>query len=318
MNIEHVKLFVRLAVTHNISSAGQELGLSPAVASSYINKLETGLGVRLVHRTTRKVSLTEEGLAFLPHAENVIESIDAACASVGVGSHTPSGVLRISAPASFGRLYLIPAIKAFMKAYPTLKVDFRMSDSIIDLVEGGFDLAIRNAELKDSTLVARKLVEDKRILCAAPSYLEAHGVPSHPLEVASHQFVNFSEFDNWIFATPEGPISVRAQGEFKADNGEAVRDACVQGLGLAVSSIWCCHKELKRGELVPILAEYPLITDSAIWAVYPSSRLLAPKVRAFIDFFIDYFGRTPDWNDYSTTGIKEKMNLESRKGVTGK
>ncbi|AYV24207.1 MULTISPECIES: LysR family transcriptional regulator [Vibrio] len=295
MNVEHLKLFVRLAATHNISQAGQELGLSPAVASSYISKLESALGVRLVHRTTRKVSLTEEGVAFLPHAEEVLESIEIARASVGAGNRLPSGVLRVSAPASFGRMHLIPAMQAFMDAHPGLKIDCRLSDSIIDLVEGGFDVAIRNAALKDSTLVARKLTSDTRIVCASPSYLIKHGKPTHPTELLEHDFVCLTGFENWTFETPDGPVSVKPKGEFKADNGEAVRDACVHGLGITVSSAWCCYEYLERGELIPILEDYPLISETAIWAVYPSSRLLAPKVRAFIDFFSDYFGSQPYW-----------------------
>ncbi|NOH98719.1 LysR family transcriptional regulator [Vibrio sp. 99-70-13A1] len=296
MNIEHLKLFVRLASTNNISLAGQELGLSPAVASAHIGKLEKALNVRLVHRTTRKVSLTEEGLAFLPHAEEVLESVEAAQAAVGAGNQMPKGVLRVSAPASFGRMHLIPAMQAFMDAHPGLKVDYRLSDSIIDLVEGGFDIAIRNAALKDSTLVARKLAFDQRIVCTSPDYIKKHGQPTHPNELLNHNFVNLSGFDNWTFETPEGHVTIKPKGEFKADNGEAVRDACAHGLGITVSSTWCCHEHLKRGELVPILEEYPLVSDSAIWAVYPSSRLLAPKVRAFIDFFTDYFGKTPYWD----------------------
>ncbi|EGU42683.1 LysR family transcriptional regulator [Vibrio ichthyoenteri ATCC 700023] len=299
MNIEHVRLFVRLAATHNISLAGQELGLSPAVASAHVGKLENSLGVRLVHRTTRKASLTEEGHAFLPHAEALLESVEAARSSVGVGDKVPSGVLRVSAPASFGRMHLIPAMQAFMSAYPGLKVDYRLSDSIIDLVEGGFDVAIRNAELKDSSLVARKLAPDTRIACASPEYLLKHGNPTHPLDLLKHNCVTLSCFDHWTFESPEGPISVKAKGEFKADNGEAVRDACVYGLGITVSSTWCSHEHLARGELVPILTDFPFISETAIWAVYPSSRLLAPKVRAFIDFFSDYLGPIPYWEQGS-------------------
>ncbi|MCP3700036.1 MAG: LysR family transcriptional regulator [Aliivibrio sp.] len=298
MNIEHLKLFVRIAATHNISQAGQELSLSPAVSSAYISKLENALGVRLIHRTTRKVSLTEEGVAFLPHAEEVIESVEAARSSVGGGNKIPSGVLRVSAPASFGRMHLIPAMQEFMKAYPGLKVDYRLSDSIIDLVEGGFDVAIRNAELKDSSLVARKLASDTRIVCASPDYLLKFGNPSHPLDLMEHNCVNLTGLETWIFDTPEGSLSIKPKGEFKADNGEAVRDASVYGLGITVCSTWCCYDHLQRGELVPILNSFPLVSDTAIWAVYPSSRLLAPKVRAFIDFFSDYFGNDTYWDKH--------------------
>lgn len=297
MNIEHLKLFVRLAATHNISRAGQESGLSPAVASSWISKLENDLGVRLVHRTTRRVSLTEEGEVFLPHAEDVLAHVEAARASVGAGKASPSGTLRIAAPASFGRMHLIPAVKAFAEKYPDLKIDFRFSDSIVDMVEGGFDIAIRNAELKDSTLIARKLAPDRRIVCAAPDYLEQFGTPLTPDALQQHRCIHLSGMSHWSFKTADGPVTVRTESYLKMDNGEALRDACICGNGITISSSWSIYQQLKSGELVQVLQDYPLISDTAIWAVYPSSRLLAPKVRAFIDYFSEYFGSPPYWDD---------------------
>jgi len=282
-------------VTNNISLAGQELGLSPAVASAHINKLENGLGVRLVHRTTRKVSLTEDGQAFLPHAEEVLGSVEAARASVGAGSISPSGTLRVTAPASFGRMHLMPALQGFMFAYPNLTIDFRFSDSIVDLVEGGFDIAIRNADLKDSGLIARKLAPDCRVLCASPKYLETFGNPETPDDLRDHRCLTLSGLENWVFETPQGKVTIKAKGRFRTDNGEAVRDSCVAGLGITINSTWCAYKHLARGELVKILTDYPLAGESAIWAVYPSSRMLAPKVRAFIDYFADYYGNPPYW-----------------------
>lgn len=296
MNIEHLKLFVRLASTHNISLAGKELGLSPAVASAHISKLEESLGVRLLHRTTRKVSLTEEGEAFLPHAEEVLACVETAQDSVGAGSLAPRGTLRVTAPASFGRIHLVPALKGFLSHYPDLSVDFRLSDSIVNLVESGFDIAIRDAELSNSTLIARKLATDNRILCASADYLERFGIPSSPQDLANHQCINLIGLENWVFDYPEGPISIKTHGHFRADNGEAVRDACVDGLGITMTSTWCSYKQLQSGELIRILAEHPLASNTAIWALYPSSRQLAPKVRAFIDYFSDYFGAQPYWD----------------------
>lgn len=296
MNIEHLKLFVRLAVTNNISLAGQELGLSPAVASSHINKLEETLGVRLVHRTTRKVSLTEEGEAFFPHAEEVLSCVEAARASVGAGKSTPSGTLRITASASFGRMHLVPELKAFLSCYPELAVDFHFTDRIVDLIEGGFDIAIRNAELKDSNLMARKLAPDKRIVCAAPDYLTKFGEPSTPNDLRNHQCINLMGLESWGFDTPEGNLSIKTKGRFRTDNGEAMRDACVDGLGIAINSTWSVYQYLQQGKLVHILRDYPLAGDSAIWAVYPTSRLLASKVRAFIDYFSERYSNTPYWD----------------------
>ncbi|MCL9782424.1 LysR family transcriptional regulator [Vibrio sp. S4M6] len=296
MNIEHLKLFVRLASTHNISMAGQDLGLSPAVASSHINKLEQSLGVRLVHRTTRKVSLTEEGAAFLPHAESVLHSIEVARASVGSGSVSPEGVLRVTAPASFGRMHLIPALKEFMTQNPNLSVDFRLSDCIVDLVEGGFDVAVRNAELKDSTLVAKKLASDHRIVCASPEYIKQFGQPDKPADLYNHRCIVLHGVETWPFETPRGTVNIKPKGYFKSDNGEAVRDACVKGIGVTIASTWIAYQHLNSGELVEVLRDYPLKSKTNIWAVYPSTNLLAPKVRAFIDYFNELYGHPPYWD----------------------
>lgn len=305
MNIEHLKLFVRLAVTHNISQAGQELGLSPAVASAHISKLEQGLGVRLLHRTTRKVSLTQEGEAFLPYAEEVLASVEMARASVGAGSTAPRGTLRVTAPASFGRMHLLPSLKTFLARYPHLSLDLRLSDSIVDMVEGGFDIAIRNAELKDSSLVARKLAPDRRILCAAPEYLKQYGEPLSPQDLLTHQCINLLGLETWVFATETGPLSIRTHGQLRTDNGEAMRDACVSGLGIAISSTWSVYQHLVRGELVEVLPHTPLLAKTAIWAMFPSSRLLAPKVRAFIDFYAEYFGEEPYWDQLLPGAVLE-------------
>lgn len=296
MNSKHLKLFVRLAATHNITLAGRKLGLSPAVASSYISRLEEALGVRLFHRTTRKVSLTEDGEAFFPHAEEVLSSIEAARASVGAGRALPGGTLRVTAPASFGRMHLMPAMKDFLARYPDLTVDIRFTDTIVDLVEGGFDIAIRDAGLKDSTLIARKLAPDKRIVCASPGYLAKFGEPSSPHDLRNHQCISLTGLETWKLDTPNGHLSIKTKGRLRTNNGDAVRDACVNGLGIAMNATWSVYQHLKRGELVQILRDCPLVSDAAIWAVYPTSRLLAPKVRVFIDYLTEYYGRPPYWD----------------------
>jgi DNA-binding transcriptional LysR family regulator len=266
------------------------------VASTYINKLEDSLGVRLCNRTTRKVSLTEEGIAFLPHAEDVLASIEAAKGAVGVGNASPSGTLRVAAPASFGRMHMIPAIHSFLDQHPNLSLDLRLSDTMIDMVEGGFDIAIRNAELKDSTLIARKLAPDTRIVCASPEYIKRYGEPKSPEELHQHQCISLMGLSPWTFSASTGQITIKASGIFRADNGEATRDACAEGLGITISSKWCCYQLLEQGKLVQILADYPLVSNTAIWAVYPSSRLVAPKVRAFIEHLNNYFGESPYWD----------------------
>lgn len=295
MNLQHLNLFIRIAATQNISEAGAELGLSPAVASAQLRKLEASLGIRLVHRTTRKVSLTEDGIAFLHHAENVLESVEAAKASVGAGSVSPSGVLRVTAPASFGRMHVLPALKGLLDQYPKLSVDLKLSDSIVDLVEGGFDVAIRNSALEDSSLVARKLAPDRRILCAAPEYLAQFGKPEYPSELMHHNCITLMGLDAWSFQSDNGQITIKVNGNFRTDNGEAVRDACAEGLGITVNSTWSAYQQIMSGALEEVLPAFPLASQTAIWVVYPSSRQLAPKVRAFIDYYATYFEGTPYW-----------------------
>jgi len=296
MNIDHVRLFIRIAALNNISLAGKELGLSPAVSSAHMNKLEEKLGVRLIHRTTRRVSLTEEGEAFLPHATDLLDSVESARASVGSGTVSPQGKLRVAAPASFGRLHLIPALHQFLAQYPDLRVDLHLSDSVMDMVEGGFDIAIRDAELNDSSLIARKLAPVNRILCASPAYVKSFGEPKAPEELLNYQCVNLIGLETWTFETPDGQVSIKTHNRVRTDNGESARDAALHGLGITLSSTWCCHKEIEQGELIQVLKDYPLVSNTAIWAVYPSSRLLAPKVRAFIDYFAECFGDQPYWD----------------------
>lgn len=305
MNIEHLKLLLRIATTHNISQAGKELGLSAAVASAHINKLEQDLGVRLLHRTTRKVALTEDGHALLSYAEDILASVDAAMAAVGAESVSPTGTLRITAPASFGRMHLIPALNGFMQAHPRLKVDLKLSDTIMDLVEGGFDVAIRNSALKDSSLIARKLAKDKRILCASPNYINQFGLPEVPQDLANHNCISLSGLDTWVFSHGKQQITIKAKGNFRTDNGEAIRDACSSGLGITINSTWSAYQQLISGELLPILSNFPLAEESALWAVYPSSRQLAPKVRAFIDYFSKIYSGTPHWDKKLANNIPD-------------
>ena len=296
MNIEHLKLFIRLASTHYISEAGHEMGISSAVASNYINKLEQKLSVRLVHRKTRRVSLTQEGEAFLPHAEDILNQIEIAEAAIGAGLASPSGRLRITAPASFGRMHLVPGLTEFIKQYPDLKIDLKLSDAIVDMVEGGFDIAIRNAALKDSSFNARKLASDKRLLVASPDYLAEHGKPTTPQSLAEHRCITLKGLEHWHFSSNKGEQSVKIKSKVSADNGEVVRDLALQGLGITICSTWIANEYLASGRLVTVLDDFPIVSSTDIWAVYPSSRQLAPKVRAFIDYFSAYFEKHSSWD----------------------
>lgn len=300
MNIEHLKLFVRVAATQKMSQAAQDLGISAAVASTYINKLELDVGVRLVHRTTRRVSLTEEGRVFLQHAEEILNSMETARSIVGKAKLSPSGKLRITAPASFGRMHLVPAVAGFLQKYPDISIDFRLTDTIVNLVEGGFDIAIRDARIDDKTVVAKHLAPDTRLLCAAPSYIAAFGEPATPYDLLHHDCINFRGIETWSFQDgyhQEDLITIKPQGRLYVDNGEALRDACVAGAGITIGSTWSIYEHLRSGALVPLLPDYPLYSNTAIWALYSGTSMLAPKVKAFVDYYADVFGDNPYWNE---------------------
>lgn len=297
MNIDYLTLFVRVAHTKNISQAGRELYLSPAVASTYLNKLEAQVGARLIHRTTRKVTLTEDGKTFLPHAEAVLNTIETAKSAVGSAAEAPQGTLRVTAPASFGRMHIVPVLQAFLASHPGLTVEIKLSDTIVDMIEGGYDVAIRDAALSASSLHARKLAPDRRILVASPDYLAKMGTPQSLASLDSHQAITLIGLENWRFRLEGKNHSITPRCRLKMDNGEAVRDAAIAGGGITVMSTWCCYNELIDGRLVQVLEDIPLVPECAIWALYPTHKLLSPKVRVFIDYLTANFGESPYWDN---------------------
>lgn len=296
LDLLDVALFVRAALLANVSAAGREFGVSATVASSRLAQLERQLGARLLHRTTRRVTLTQDGELFLARAQTLLDAADSARAAVGRARGEPHGRLRISMSSSFGRQHVAPVIPAFLRRYPQVSIDLRLSDEIVDLVDEGIDLAIRLGALRDSSLVARRLAVNRRVVCASPAYLAEHGTPHHPADLARHECVVLGDQRDWAFETPAGPLTVRVGGRLVASNGEAIREALVDGFGIAIKSTWDVGPNLRDGSLVPVLADYPLAEPSAIWAVYPSRAFVPLKLTAFIDFIAAHFGDPPYWD----------------------
>ena len=297
MDIDDLTLFVRIARLGSISAAARDLGLTPASASARLAAFERRLGARLLHRTTRQATLTVDGRAFLPHAEHVLDAAAAARAALGREQAAPRGTLRVAAPASFARMHIVPGLPDFCAGYPDLVLDLRISDSVVDLVEGAFDVAVRYAELGDSSFVARCLAPDRRVLVASPDYLRERGRANTPDELAGHACLVVGTLDLWTFLGADGkPIVQRVSPALRINDGEAVRDAARAGLGIALMATWCAAEELRSGALVPVLPEFPLVSTQTLWALYPSSRELAPKVRAFIDWIVDRIGPEPYWD----------------------
>jgi DNA-binding transcriptional LysR family regulator len=292
MDVLSLRLFVRISELGAISAAARDLSLSPASASARLVKLEETVGSRLFNRTTRSVSLTTDGEAFLPYARQVIETLEAGLGAVTGQGAQARGLLRMTMPGSFGRMHVIPALAEFHARHPLVSLHLRLSDEVLDVVEGAYDLVIRNASLVDSSLVSRKLASDRRLLAASPAYLARRGVPSTPGDIAKHQCVILADGDRWKF---ENGDTVTASRSFVVNDGEAVRTMIETGMGIGIASVWNASESLRSGDLVEVLPDFPLVTESSIWALYPASRAIAPKVRAMIDFLLERFAPVPPW-----------------------
>lgn len=296
LDLTDVALFVRVCATRNLSAAGREFGLSPAASSARMAQLEKRLGARLLHRTTRQITVTQDGDVFLERALLLLAAAEQAEAAVGHGSVAPQGLLRVAASATFGRGYIVPYVAEFLREFPGVQLDLRLSDSVVDLAAQGIDVAIRIGPLRDSNLVARVLAPSRLVICASPDYLAAYGVPQHPAELPQHQCLVLEAMNPWRLRERDGSdLHVRVGGRLRSDNGEALRDAAVAGLGIALLSTWLVPEQLRSGALVRILADYPA-TDSVVSAVYLHRQYLPPKSRAFIDFFAQRFGPEPYWD----------------------
>ncbi len=297
MDFDDLTLFMRIARLASISAAARDLGITPAGASARLASFEKRLGVRLLHRTTRMATLTEDGRTFLPHAEHLLDAAAAARAALGRGQTSPRGTIRIAAPASFARMHIVPGLPDFMERYPDLRLDMRISDSVVDLVEGAFDVAVRYADLSDSSFVARRIAPDRRVLVASPGYLERNGSPGSPDELDAHACLVVGTLDLWTFKGLNGEtVEKRMTPALRINDGGAVCDAARAGLGIALMATWCAAVELRAGALVPVLPDYPLVSTQTLWVLYPSSRELAPKVRVFIDWLVERFGPEPYWD----------------------
>ena len=298
--IGDIALFLRVLDLGSISAAARSLDLSVAVASQRLKRLERDLGVRLLHRTTRRLHATPEGAALAEQGRPLVEDLEALTGGLRQAGTEISGTLRVTASASFGRQYLSPLLPEFLALHPRVKLSINLTDQMVDLVSAGFDLAIRIGALEDSSLVARKLAVNQRVLCASPEYLRRHGTPRTPQDLVDHECVllvgSQGRQDVWRFGDGAGgEIAVRVRGRMETNYGEIVRDAVVAGMGIAAHSDWHVVRDLREGRLVQVLPDYP-IAESGIYAVMPQRRLVPPRVRAFVDFLAEKFA-DPPWGE---------------------
>jgi len=299
MDTHNLRLFVLACEMLNISAAGRSLNMPPAVASARLAKLEHAVGADLLHRSTRKVSLSLEGEAFLPYAREIIAQEDAALAVLGKGQPKASGTLRFTAPSTFAQHYIAPILPDFLNLHPDIKLDLRLSDTQFDLIEGSFDLALRNTALEDTSLKGRKLADDRRILCGSPDYLRSHGAPAHPSDLAGHKLVAFKDQIARPLSGPDGHAGDfdprQADCQLIVDDGLSQKLATLAGAGISMNSLWSVHTEISNGSLIHVLPDYEIADRSVLWLVYPKTNVLSAKVRVFMDFLIDKIGKLPPW-----------------------
>ncbi len=288
-------VFVRVSEAGSFTSVAEETGQSQPTISRQIAALERHLGARLINRTTRALALTEEGAGFLERARTALDAVAEAEATVGRRRLQPTGQLRLATPVAFGRLHIVPRLGRLLARYPELSLDLVLHDGASDLVEEGIDLAIRIGTISDPTLVARQIGETRRVTVAAPSYLARVGTPVVPADLTNHDCIVYTRLATgslWRFETSSGAIDVAVTGRFRANNSEAVREAALAGLGIAVVPTWLLADEIAAGQLTVLLQDFEP-KRLPMHAVYPSRRYVPPRTRAAIDFFVTEFRLDP-------------------------
>lgn len=289
--LDDVSVFVKVVDNGSFTDAAEELELSRSVISKYVSRLEQRLGVRLLHRTTRRLSLTEAGRLFYQRASVGLGEIEGAAEEVARLSGEPRGTLRLNAPMSFGVLHIAPLLPDFMRVYPQVQVDMHLDDRFVDMVECGHDLSIRVANLADSSLVARRLVTVTHAIVASPEYLARRGEPTQPAELLEHSVMLYryqESASDWSFGYPDGSTtSVAVQGNLRINNSMALREAVLAGHGLARMPLFVVADDLKSGRLVAVLENLSVL-ELAAYAVYPDRRSAPAKVRALVEYLAEH------------------------------
>jgi DNA-binding transcriptional LysR family regulator len=296
--LESLRAFVKVVQHASLAAAARDMRLSRSAISKYIIDLEAELGVQLLVRTTRSASPTENGVAYYERVVAILADIEDADATVSRLQAEPRGILRVNAPMSFGTLHLGAAIADFMEKYPELKVQLALSDEMIDPVTQGFDVTLRIADLPSSSLIARKIAPARRVICAAPSYLQRRGTPQHPNDLREHDCLTYGHLatgNQWKLNGPDGDHWIQIPWTLCADNAEVLRDAAVKGRGVALLPTFIAGEDLRTGALKAVLTPYKA-PELLVYAIYPQTKHLSVKARVFIDYLAERFGGRPDWD----------------------
>jgi DNA-binding transcriptional LysR family regulator len=293
---QEMKVFAAVVEAGSFTRATEVLGMSKAAVSRYVGELEERLGLRLLHRTTRKLSPTTEGDIFYARCRELLDNLDEAEAEITSRSGEATGLLKVNVPVTFGLMHLAPLWPAFLARHPKLAIDITLSDRVADLVEEGFDAAVRIGQLSASTLISRKLASTRMVLCASPEYLQRRGAPSRPDELLQHDVISYSLFssgENWTFTGPDGEVSVKVAPRVRTNSGDTCRAAALQHQGIILQPTFIVGADLAQGLLREIMPGYRS-AELGIHAVYPSRKFVSPKVRLLIDFLVEAFAE-PVW-----------------------
>ncbi|EAS44274.1 LysR family transcriptional regulator [Photobacterium profundum] len=288
-HLDAIPYFLAVAKHESFAEAARHLDVSRSAVSKRVNQLETSLGVRLLHRTTRKVSLTEAGKHYLINAQNAYYWIQQAEDAATSRQRSPIGKLKVCVPMSFGRLKIAPLIPGFLKKYPQVEIDMVMDDRYSDIVDAGFDVAIRGGELADSSLIARKLMPSRSLICASSAYLDGKTLPTTPIDLTEHNALIYSysaQTTEWVFEYQDHIETVAVRGNYRVNNSEAVLEGCLQGIGVGRLPDFIAKPYIDNGELIQLLSEYKM-PEKNIWAVFPERTYMPVKVRIFIDYLYE-------------------------------
>jgi len=283
-SILDLEIFVKVSQTDNMSAAGRELGLSPAVVSKHISSLEEKLQVRLFQRTTRQLCLTEEGERYYEHVVKALRELYQAEKSVQLFGGVPQGIIKLTAPTIFSRLHMGELISEFLQAYPKIELDINLTDEVTDVLSEGYDLAIRIGVLKNTELVEHPLATNARVLCAHSSYLKRHGVPTVLQDLHKHNCLVLKSQNNWILSGPNGRETIQVNGNLRSNSSDFIHGSMLLGQGIALRSTWEVSKGLQEGYLKAILPEYVGLDDIKVHIVHPAREVTPAKIEAFVNF----------------------------------
>lgn len=301
-----MKAFVRTVELGSFTRAADEAGMKVSTVSRHVSALEADLGAAMFNRSTRQIHITEAGTTFYEYASRILAELDEARSATTMLNAEPRGLLRVNIPTTFGRLHVMPHMKKFLANYPEIQLDATLTDETVDIISTGTDVAVRIGVLADSSLMARKLAPQQRLLVASPDYLSAHGEPIDPENLSKHDCLVFAlqQGNSWFFRkrgqTGNSVSEIKVTGNLRANDSQALQDAARDGLGVGLLPSWLVSEDVRVGRLVRVLTGFEWLIapdgERAIWAVYPPKKVVPPKVRAFIQFLAQEFGNTPYWD----------------------